>query len=189
MKLITAFRTLTALSLLILVTACEPKPKENVEVAQDVNDAKLDDRDDEKDADFVVKVIAGHEAEVKLAQLALNRSTHSGVKKAASMLKTNNAKRITELKEYAAKRGFTVPVEETNDAKDEYSDLAKEDKLNDFNEKWCDKLADNHEEAIKYLERRLDKTEDAELKNWIITTLPGLRSQLETLRANELALK
>jgi putative membrane protein len=190
MKSITVFSTFTALCLLILVSACQPnKPKESVEIAKEANDAVIDDRDEEKDADFIVNVVAGNYAEANLAELALNRSTNDGVKKTATMLKASHTKIITELKGYAAKNGITVPLEETNDAKKEYTNLAEEKELDDFNEKWCDKLADNHEESINYFERRLDKTEDVELKNWIIATLPGLRSHLQMLRANEAKLK
>lgn len=190
MKFITAFKALAALTLLILVSACEPnKQKESVEIAKDVNDAVMDDRDEEKDADFIVNTIADTYAEVKLAQLALSRSSDDGVKKMATMLEADHAKIITELKGYASKNGITVPLEETDDAKGEYNNLASEKELNDFDEKWCDKLADSHEETINSLEKRLDKTEDVELKNWITATLPGLKSHLEMLRTNEARLK
>jgi putative membrane protein len=186
MKSINCFRTLTALSLLLIVIACEPnKPKESVEIAKDTNDAVLDDRDNEKDADFIVNVMAGNYAEVKLAQLALDRSTNDGVKKTATMLETEHARIITELKGYATKNGITVPLEETDDAKEEYNNLAEEKELDDFDEKWCDKLATKHEETINYFEQRLDKTEDVELKNWITATLPGLRGHLDMLRTSE----
>jgi len=190
MKLLTAFRTVTALSLLVLVTACEPnKPKENVEVAKDVNDAVLDDRDKEKDADFIVNAVAGNYAEIKLAELALSRSANADVKKTATKLIAHHTQILTELKGYAALNGITVPVEETDEAKKDYNNLAEEKELNDFDEKWCDKLADNHDETINSFERTLNKTEDAELKNWITSTLPGLRSHVKLLRDNEIALK
>lgn len=189
MKSIIALRTFTALSLLILVAACEPKKQESVEIAKDVNDEVLTDRDDEKDADFIVNVVANNYAEVKLAQLALNKSNDAGVKKVATMLEADHTKMITELKGYASKNGITVPIEEADDAKKDYSKLAEEKEPNDFDEKWCDKLADNHEETINYFEKRLDKTEDVELKNWITAALPGLRSHLEMLRTNEERLK
>lgn len=190
MKSITAFGTLAAVSLLIFVSACEPnKQKESVEIAKDVNDSVLDDRDEEKDADFIVNVVATNYEEVRLAKLALDRSKDDGVKKIATMLETDHAKIITELKGYATKNGITVPLEETDDAKEEYNDLASEKEINDFDEKWCDKLADNHEATIDYFEKRLNKTEDVELKNWITSTLPGLKSHLDMLRTNEARLK
>lgn len=197
MKLNNAFRTISAISLLLIfVTACEPKSKETrqtandakgttVKEAKDANDAVLVDRDQEKDADFIVNVVADNYAEARLAQLALTRSADVSVKKTATMLKAGHAKIISELKGYAAKNGITVPLEETADAKRVYSNLAEEKELDDFNEKWCDELADNHEESINYFERRLEKTEDVELKNWINSTLPGLRSHLAMLRTSE----
>ncbi len=190
MKSITAFRTFAALCLLILVVACESnKPKESVAIAKDANDDVIDDRDEEKDADFIVNVMAGNYADVNMAQLALTRSTNAEVKKTATLLKAHHEKAITELKGYAAKNGISVPLEESDDAKKEYNNLADEKELNDFDEKWVDQVADKHEKAINYFERRLDKTEDPELKNWISSTLPGLRSHLELLRANEEGLK
>jgi putative membrane protein len=190
MKSITAFRTFAALCLLILVTACEPnKPKESVAIAKDANDEVIDNRKEEKDADFIVNVMAGNYADVNMAQLALNRSTNADVKKTATMLKAHHTNIITELKGYAAKNGITVPLEESDDAKKEYRKLADEKELDDFNKKWCDQVADKHEKAINYFERRLDKTEDVELKNWITSTLPGLKSHLQLLRANEEGLK
>jgi putative membrane protein len=190
MKSINAFKTFSALSLLLLVIACETnRPKESAEIANDANDAVFVDRDDEKDADFIVSVMAGNYAEVKLAQLALDRSANEGVKKTATMLIADHTKLITELKGYATKNGISVPLEETDDAKREYRNLAEEKGLADFDEKWCDKLADNHEESINYFERRLNKTEDMELRNWITSTLPGLRSHLKMLRASEEGLK
>lgn len=186
MKSIIALRTFAALSLLILVTACESKkPKESVEIAKEVNDVVLDDSKEEKDADFIVNVIAGNYAEVKLAQLALTRSGDNNVKKMAANLEIDHAKIITELTGYAVKNGITIPLEEAEASKKDYKNLAEEKDVNDFDEKWCDRVADNHEESIKYFERRLDKTEDVELKNWINATLPGLRSHLKMLRENE----
>jgi putative membrane protein len=96
---------------------------------------------------------------------------------------------ITELKGYAAKNGITVPLEESDDAKKDFNKLADEKELADFDEKWCDQVADKHEKAINYFERRLDKTEDPELKSWISSTLPGLKNHLQLLRANEEGLK
>jgi len=190
MRSLTDFRNLAALCLLILAIACEPnKPKESVAIAKDANDEVIDDRDEEKDADFIVNVMAGNYADVNMAQLALTRSTNAEVKKTATLLKAHHEKAITELKGYAAKNGISVPLEESDDAKKEYNNLADEKELNDFDEKWVDQVADKHEKAINYFERRLDKTEDPELKNWISSTLPGLRSHLELLRANEEGLK
>lgn len=190
MKLTTGLRTGAAICLLLLAIACETnKPKESVAIAKESNDAKLEDRDDEKDADFIVNVMAGNLAEANLAQLALNRSANVEVKKTATVVKAHHDKIIMELKGYAAKNGISVPLEETNDAKKEYTKLADEKELDEFDEKWCSQLADNHQKSINYFERRLNRTEDVELKDWITTTLPALKSHLQMLKTNEEELK
>jgi len=190
MKSVTILKTLTALLLLILVTACEPKkPQESVDIAKESNDAVLDDRDEEKDADFIVNTIAANYYEVNLAKLALTRSNDTGVKEMATMLQTDHNRIINELKGYAAKNGITVPLEETDEQKKDISNLAEESDANKFDEKWCSMLQDKHEKTINKFESRLNKTEDLELKNWITETLPGLRSHQEMLEKHEERLK
>jgi putative membrane protein len=190
MKSLTILKTLTALLMLILVIACEPKKSdESVDIAKESNDAVLDNRDDEKDADFIVNTIAANYYEVKLAKLAMTRSSDTGVKEMATMLETDHNRIINELKGYAAKNGITVPLEETEEQKNDINDLAAESDTNKFDEKWCDMLQDKHEATVNNFESRLNKTEDVELKNWITATLPALRSHLEMLEKHEERLK
>jgi putative membrane protein len=50
-------------------------------------------------------------------------------------------------------------------------------------------MIDRHEESINKFEKRLDKTEDPELKAWINKTLPHLRMHLEKLNAHHETIK
>src|SRR5688572_3975347 len=156
MKSIT-FKTLTAMMLVLLFTACGSKKQEDsAEIAKETNDAALDDRDDEKDADFIVNTIAANYCEVKLAQLALKRSQDASVKELATMLEADHSQIITDLKGYAAKNGITIPLEETDEQKKDINDLAAESDANKFDEKWCDMLEDKHEKTINKFESRLN---------------------------------
>jgi putative membrane protein len=185
------FKTLAAMVLVVLFTACGTKRQEDdsAEIAKEANDEVLEDRDDEKDADFIVNTIAANFCEVKLAQLAQNRSNDAGIKDMAKMLESDHQKIINELKGYAATNGITVPLEETEEHKKDINDLAAESDPNKFDEKWCEMLQDNHEKSINKFESRLNKTEDLELKNWINATLPSLKSHLEMLEKHEDRLK
>src|SRR5688572_32865083 len=99
MKSITLFKSLTAILILLLAVACGTKKQEDsTEIAKEANDEAIDDRDEEKDADFVVNTIAGNYCEVKLAQLALTRSKDPGVRKMAQGLEADHSKIITDLK-------------------------------------------------------------------------------------------
>lgn len=187
MKLSTILKTTTAMLLLIIfVTACEParKQADSDEVAKETNNATFSSRDDEKDADFVVNTVAASYAEIKLAQLAIKRSNDSEVKKMASMLEADHKKMLKELQAYAGKKGISLPGKETDEAQKDINKLAEKDSK-DFDEDWCDMLEDSHQKTINKFESRIDKTEDAELKNWISKTLPGLRNHHEMLKKHE----
>src|SRR6478735_11605455 len=167
MKSITVFKSLTAVLILLLAVACGSKKQEDsAEIAKEANDEAIDDRDEEKDADFIVNTIAGNYCEVKLAQLALTRSNDAGVKEMAKKLEADHTKIITDLKGYAAQNGISIPLEETESDKKDVNDLASESDPNKFDEKWCSMLKNKHEKTINKFESRLNKTEDLNLKNW-----------------------
>jgi putative membrane protein len=184
------FRILTLVSLVSLL-ACNEAKRENdgdgydqkedsKEQAKDENDAKFDDNDMEKDADFVANTVAANYGEIKFAQLANQRSSNAEVKKIASMLVTDHTKTLGELKKFAQSKSISVPVEEDDEARrktDRFSDEAGKD----FDKKWTKEMIDRHEETINKFEKRLDKTEDADLKAWINKTLPTLRHHLDQL--------
>ncbi|MBA4056260.1 MAG: hypothetical protein C0490_16210 [Marivirga sp.] len=185
MKPITSLTTIAAVLLIAFISACQPKKQEDsADVAKEANDSTFADRDDEKDADFVVNTVAANYAEIKLAQLALNKSDDAKVKELATKLEADHTKILNELKEYANKRGIAVPMEETNEATKDITDLSEKD-AKDFDEKWCEVLEDKHEKTINKFESRIDKTEDVELKNWISATLPDLKSHLEMIKQHE----
>lgn len=172
--------------LALILGACQPenKQQDSAEVAKDQNDAVIDNRDEEKDADFIVNSIASNYAEIKLAQLALTKSTDGEVKEMATQLEKDHTKVLKELQGYAAKNGISVPTQETNEAMEDRGDLAEKDAA-DFDEEWCEMVQRNHENTIENYESRIDKTEDMELKNWITNTLPGLRTHLQMLDKHE----
>ncbi len=187
MKSITNLRVIPALILISSCWACQPSAKQtedSAEVAKEANDSTFTDRDDEKDADFVVNTVAANYAEIKLAQLALNKSSDQKIKDLATELEADHTKILNEMKAYANKHGITVPMEETEDAAKDITDLSEKD-AGDFDEKWCEVLEDKHEKTINKFEARIDKTEDVELKNWISSTLPGLRGHLDMIKQHE----
>lgn len=185
MKFLNLKNLFVAFMMILVVAACNPaKKEESTEIAKEANDENFETRKDEKDADFIVDVIAGNYAELKLAELAKNKSTKQEVKDIARMLETDHTKIITELKGYANKKGISIPLEETEDAKKDIDDL--DQKIGkDFDDKWCAMLIAKHEKSINKFEERWNKTEDTDLKDWINSTLPTLKSHLEMLQSNK----
>ena len=156
--------------------------EDSKEQAEEANDEKFDDRDMENDADFVANTVAANYGEIKFAQLATQRSSNAEVKKIANKLIADHTKTLNELKAYAQKKAISVPVEEDDEARrktERFSDEAGKD----FDKKWCKEMMDRHEESINKFEKRLDKTEDAELKALLNKTLPTLRTHHDEIEA------
>ena len=184
MSTTTMFKVIYGLVFILVMAACGTKKDDSAEIAEEQNDEKFEDRDLEKDADFVVNTVASNYAEIKLAQLAKGKATDAKIKKMADMLEKDHTRIVDELTAYANKHGISVPLEETTEAAKDYDQLA-EKTGGEFDEKWCETLEDKHEKSINNFEARLDKTEDPELKDWITATLPGLRTHLEMLKERD----
>ncbi len=188
MKSLTILKTVV-LSTLIF-SACQPntKQEDSSETAKAQNDEIFEDRDDEKDAEFIVNAVAANLAEINLAQLAQNKSTDMEVKKMATMLETDHTKVLHSLTGYANSKGISVPTTETDEAMKDKNDLAQMSGK-DFDIKWCEQLQENHKKSIRKFESRMNKTEDVALKDLLSSTLPGLKSHLEMLQQHEERMK
>ena len=192
MKKISLFSTLGASALVLSLLACESKKQdtasndESIEMAEDANDSTFTERTEEKDADFVVNAVTSNLAEIKIAQLAKNKSSNADVKAMATTLEEQHMKILNELKAYADKKGIAIPLQESDKDASEMNKLAEEP-TDKFDEKWCDAMEDRHEKSINKFESRLDKTEDPELKAWIVATLPGLKEHLSMIENHDKA--
>jgi putative membrane protein len=183
MRSLTTYGMVTALLVTVCVTACQPSKKEEGSAgeAKQQNEANFD-RDEEKDAEFIVNTVSGNLNIIALAQLALKKSTSQEVKSMAAILEKDRTKIQDELTTFAAKRGIAIPSIETSGAVIDGNELA-ESEGQAFDKKWRRSIADKYERRIAQFERRADKTDDMVLKAWIVSTLPTLRSHLGMLKA------
>jgi putative membrane protein len=185
------FKILTLASLVVVMASCNETRREqdqdSNEVAEEANDEKFEDRDVEKDADWVAEVVAANYAEIKLAKLAQTRAIDPQVKSIAKTLEDDHTKTLNELKALAQRKAITIPVEEKEEAKNKYQKLADEENKN-FDEKWLDTMEDKHEESIRKFEKRFENSEDAEIKAFANKTLPHLKMHLEKIKSIEEAI-
>lgn len=152
---------------------------ESKKQAEDANEEKFD-KAAEKDAQFVVDQVAGNYAEVKLAQLAQQKSTNPEIKSVAAMLESDHTAVLNDLKSFATKKNISIPAEETQDAKDKIQKL-NEEQASAFDKKWCDELMDKHMKGIKAYEDASNNLEDPELKSWAANLVPKLKMHHEKL--------
>ena len=159
------------------------------EVAEEANDERFDDNAGmEKDADFVAEAVASNYAEIKMAQLAMQRSNNPQIKEIAKMLEADHTKTLNELKTLAQTKAITVPVEEKQEAKDKAKKLSEE-KAENFDEEWLDVMEDSHEKSINRFEKKAENAEDADIKALATKTLPHLKMHKEKIEAADEQLK
>ncbi len=178
-KLLVAGTCVMCISALII--GCNPRDNSE-RIAKKANDKNFETKASEKEADFVVETIVDNFANVRLAQLAKDRSTNKSVKEVAAMIEQDHETLIKELKGFANMRGISIPLEENPNARKKLHELTDAD-IRSFDEKWCRELTDRHEKTIQKLEKMWKDTSDEELQKWINSALPGLRNNLVKLNS------
>lgn len=148
------------------------------EVAEDRNDDKFNEKDTEKDAQFVVDAISANYAEIRLANEAEKYATDKEVKELAAMLVTQHTKLLDELKKYAASKVISVPTDETSSDEKNAEDLKTK---KEFDKKWCADMKDMHEKTIKKFEDASNDLSDPELKNLAANALPEIRRHYDKI--------
>lgn len=148
--------------------------------AEDRNDSALFTKTAEKEAQFVVDVVASNYGEVKLARLAQQKASNSELKDVARMLEQDHRAVLNDLKSMASKKGITIPTEENGDAKDKLKELTDE-KAGVFDKEWCETLMDNHKASISKFENAANDISDPDIKNFVNSVLPKLRTHHDRL--------
>jgi putative membrane protein len=180
------FKILTLASLVAFASCNESRreqDRDSNEVAEEANDKKFEDNDMEKDADFVADAVAANLAEIKMAQLAQQKSSNPEVKDIARMLEKDHTMVLGELKSLAQQKAITIPTDAKDDAKDKLKKLSDEKSVKDFDKKWLDQMDENHKKSIDKFEKRADKGTDPDIKAFASKTLPHLRMHKEKIEA------
>jgi predicted outer membrane protein len=150
------------------------------EDAEDKNDSALTMKAAEKDAQFLVDVAASNYGEVKLAKLGQQRSSHKDLKEVAKLLEADHTAVLNELKRLASAKTITLPTEENAETKDKLRELG-EDNASEFDKEWCEILMDSHKNSITRFENAVTDVSDADIKNFLNTVLPKLRTHHDKL--------
>jgi len=162
-KIICAF---TICAFVIITSSCGKKAEtDNKEIAENVNDEKLDGKDEKKDADFAVDAADGGRLEVQLGQLALKNSSNEEIKKFGQSMIDDHTKANEELKALADRKGITLPVALSDKNQKNYEDLAGKTGL-DFDKAYSEFMVKDHKEDIDEFKKEAEKGTDPEIKAW-----------------------
>jgi putative membrane protein len=154
---------------------------EGGEEAADVAKTEKHNAKKQRDADFVFETVANQYGEIKLAELAIQRSHSPDVKRLAERLQKDHSASLNELKTLAQTKSISVPVEETEEGKRKLERFADESGV-EFDKNWCSEMVRMHEESIDKFEKRSEDTEDADLKTYLRKTVPVLKEHDESLK-------
>lgn len=170
---------LFAMAFAVFLMACENrKNDDSTEIAEEQND-KNKDSNDEKDADFAVKVTDGGLYEVQLSTMALTKSTSAEVKKFAQMMVDDHTKANNELKALASDKGIALPDIIGEKKQKKYYDLERDEKKENFDKNYMDEMVSEHKDMINAFEKEAENGKDADVKSWAAGKLSALRHHLE----------
>jgi putative membrane protein len=191
-------RLLAALPFVLL--ACNNAGKDSVEKADSANEAKSDSIDkkgtankngmvgvDESTASFMVNVADVGMTEVKLGEMAKEKAYNKRVKNFGAMMVEDHTKAGEELKSLAASKNVSLPKAISADRQKKIDELSKKNGK-DFDMKYMDMMEDGHESTVKDFEGKSDNS-DADVKAFVIKTLPTLRMHLDSAKAIKKAIR
>jgi putative membrane protein len=177
--------TLTGLivAAMLTFTACNnTKTEDSKEVAEEQNDAKLDDTKLEDDSEFAVAAADGGMLEVQLGELAQTNAASADVKKFASTMVTDHGKANGELKALATQKNITLPMSLSDEKQKKVDELSKK-KGAEFDKDYISFMVDDHKEDISEFEEAASDAKDAEVKSWAAGKVPALKHHLEMAQA------
>jgi putative membrane protein len=134
------------------------------------------------DASFMKAAAATGMAEVKLGELAGEKSESAEVKEFASMMVTDHAKANEELKGIASSKGVELPADLDAKHKALHAKLSKLSGAA-FDKEYVSEMLKGHKKAVGDFEKAAKSAKDPEVKAFAEKTLPTLKHHLESAQA------
>jgi putative membrane protein len=129
----------------------------------------------QKDSRWVSDVLESNYAEIEMAKQAQQKATSKEVKDLAMMLEKDHMALVDEAKALASRKNWEVASAETEDARKKREDMMDDD-VAKYQKDWLEMMEDNHERGIKNFEDASDDVGDADLRSWILNTIPKLKA-------------
>ena len=164
----------------IFIVSCsnDQKPEDTKVVAEDHNDAKFDNKKNEKDAQFLVNAAEINSEEISLGQLAQKSGRTSHVKELGKMMEDAHTKSMADLTVLAKTKIISLPTSQTDKEKATYKKL-NDKSGNDFDLAYADLMVEGHKDAITLFEKASTESIDLDVRAWATSSLPALRHHLD----------
>jgi putative membrane protein len=128
------------------------------------------------DRRFVTKASHDNQAEIQVAQLAVQRASNPDVKNFAQTLIDDHTQLGQQMQQLASSKGVTLKEENKEDREDK-----KLSKLSgsDFDREFIKRMVAEHKKDVKEFQDRADDSKDPELKALVQATVPKLQHHLQ----------
>lgn len=167
------------ISFALIVSSCnQEKSKDSKEVAEEHNDAKFEDNQAERDAQFLVNAAEISLQEVSLGILAQQKGSTSIVKDLGKMMENDHTTALAKLNDLAQTKSITLPSSQTKNSQDNYQKLMSKSGK-EFDKEYADMMVKGHKEAIEKFEKASKETTYPSIAAWATETLPILRTHLD----------
>ncbi len=167
-----------------LVVSCNSnngaaKAEDSSEIAAQENDAKFENKKQEKDAQFLVDATTISLEEIKLGELA-KRSNLPEVRNVGKMMIEAHTKALKEARDLANTKQISIPDSADTGTAEFYNTLSAKSG-SEFNTAYCDRMVEKHKDAIAKFEKEASESRDQDIKEWAAKMLPDLRKQLDAV--------
>lgn len=179
------YRVLAAGLMVLALVSCNDKQNKNKN-DMDTN-AEMNNKSmavDQQDSTFLVKADGINLEEIRLGQLAKDKSSTDEVKQLADMLVSDHQQLKQDLSNVAQKNNMNLPASLSDDAQDAYNTLNDLSGA-EFDKKYADMMVQGHQKAIDLFEKDSSDTKDPAIKDYATKGLPLLRKHLQQAQSTK----
>jgi putative membrane protein len=127
-----------------------------------------------EDRAFVAGAATAGMTEIRLGELALQRSQDPTVRSFARRMIDDHTAANAQLKELATRKGLTLPTEMTPSQKMTYDRLSRMSGP-EFDREYLRTMARDHDMVVRDFKRQSEMGHDPDLRMWAMKTLPTLQ--------------
>lgn len=137
-------------------------------------------RIDDDTREFVTEAASGGMMEVELGKLAQEKATNQQVKDFGAMMVKDHGQANEKLKSIAQSKNIQLPAAMNEDHQEHVNKL-RNLSGQEFDREYVNLMVEDHEEDISKFEDMQSDVQDQELKQWVDSTLPTLRTHKERI--------
>lgn len=147
----------------------------------DVNDKVMMMKSPADSKEFAMKAAMGNMLEVKLAQLAQQKSQSQEVKQLAQKIEQDHTQAGQQLKQVAQQKNIQIPADLKGEAQETYQAFQQLEGK-DFDNAFLLANIKNHLHSVMMFQKEAQSGTDQDIKQWATQTLPKLQQHTAHIR-------